>query len=41
MCSHERTPIDKAVNRGKMDIIDAINAVEAELELTTVSFFNV
>lgn len=33
MCSHERTPVDEAVSRGKMDVIDAINAAEAQLAL--------
>ena len=37
--SHERTPMDEAVSRGKMDVIDAINAAVAQVELsgTTVS----
>lgn len=32
--SHERTPIDEAVSRGKMDIIDAMNEAAAQVELT-------
>ncbi|XWS28375.1 hypothetical protein CRYUN_Cryun25bG0063100 [Craigia yunnanensis] len=35
--SHEWTPIDEAVTMGKMDVIDAINATIAELELTGVN----
>lgn len=35
--SHERTPIDEAVSRGKMDIVDAINAAEAQVELGGVA----
>lgn len=31
--SHERTPVDEAVNRGKLDIIDAINEAAAQVEL--------
>ena len=37
MSSHERTPIDEAVNMGKMDVIDAINTTIAELEFTGVN----
>lgn len=37
MNSHERTPIDEAVSMGKVDVIDAINATMAELELTGVN----
>ena len=37
MCSHERTPMDEAVSRGKMDVIDAINASVAQLELSGVT----
>ncbi|PIM98779.1 hypothetical protein CDL12_28735 [Handroanthus impetiginosus] len=32
--SHERTPMDEAVSRGKMDVIDAINEAAAQVELT-------
>ncbi|CAN4090412.1 unnamed protein product [Withania somnifera] len=32
--SHERTPIDEVVSRGKMNVLDAINEAEAQLELT-------
>ncbi|KAJ8450616.1 hypothetical protein Cgig2_020253 [Carnegiea gigantea] len=32
--SHERTPIDEALSRGKMDVIDAINEAVAQVELT-------
>ncbi|KAE9462144.1 hypothetical protein C3L33_05936, partial [Rhododendron williamsianum] len=32
--SHERTPMDEAVSRGKMDIIDAIGAAVAQVELS-------
>ncbi|KAG5608574.1 hypothetical protein H5410_019855 [Solanum commersonii] len=32
--SHERTPIDEVVCRGKMNVIDAINEAVAQLELT-------
>ncbi|BBH02389.1 ankyrin repeat family protein [Prunus dulcis] len=35
--SYERTPIDEAVTRGKMDVLDAINAAAAQVELTGVS----
>ncbi|XP_044471063.1 ankyrin repeat-containing protein P16F5.05c isoform X1 [Mangifera indica] len=35
--SHERTPIDEAVSRGKMDVIDAINAAIAQRELSGVT----
>ncbi|XP_030959587.1 ankyrin repeat-containing protein P16F5.05c isoform X1 [Quercus lobata] len=35
--SYERTPMDEAVSGGKMDVIDAINAAVAQLELTGVS----
>ena len=34
--SHERTPMDEAVSRGKMDVIDAINAAVAQVELTGI-----
>ncbi|GMN43700.1 hypothetical protein TIFTF001_012909 [Ficus carica] len=34
---HERTPMDEAVSRGKMDVIDAINASVAQLELSGVT----
>lgn len=34
--SHERTPVDEAVSQGKMDIVDAINAAVAQLELAGV-----
>lgn len=33
--SHERSPIDEAVSRGKMDVIDAINEAAAQVELST------
>lgn len=33
MFSHERTPIDEALSKGKMDMLDAINAAVAQLEL--------
>jgi len=32
--SHEKTPIDEVVCRGKMNVIDAINEAVAQLELT-------
>lgn len=32
--SHERTPMDEAVSRGKMDVIDAIGAAVAQVELS-------
>ncbi|CAN0905470.1 Ankyrin repeat-containing protein P16F5.05c [Linum grandiflorum] len=35
--SHERTPMDEAVTRGKTDVIDAINAAVAQLELAGVT----
>lgn len=34
--SNERTPMDEAVSRGKMDVIDAINAAVAQVELTGI-----
>lgn len=36
MFSYERTPMDEAVSGGKMDVIDAINAAVAQLELTGI-----
>ncbi|KAJ0084413.1 hypothetical protein Patl1_29388 [Pistacia atlantica] len=38
-CKHvkQRTPIDEAVSRGKMDVIDAINATAAQVELGGVT----
>ncbi|KAK3187701.1 hypothetical protein Dsin_027262 [Dipteronia sinensis] len=35
--SHERTPIDEAVSRGEMDVMDTINATMAQLELSGVA----
>ncbi|XP_075635422.1 uncharacterized protein LOC142607712 [Castanea sativa] len=35
--SYERTPMDEAVSGCKMDVIDAINAAVAQLELTGIS----
>ncbi|XP_064939202.1 uncharacterized protein LOC135650192 isoform X4 [Musa acuminata AAA Group] len=35
--SHERTPMDEAVSRGKMDVINAINMTVAQLELDDVN----
>lgn len=35
--SHERTPMDEALTRGKMDVIDAINTAVAQVELTGIS----
>ncbi|TXG72435.1 hypothetical protein EZV62_001014 [Acer yangbiense] len=35
--SQERTPIDEAVSRGKMDVIDTINATMAQVELSGVA----
>ncbi|KAF3326179.1 ankyrin repeat domain-containing protein 2-like protein [Carex littledalei] len=37
--SHERTPVDEAVCKGKLEVVDAINAAvaQAELEGVTVS----
>jgi hypothetical protein len=35
--SYEKTPMDEAVSRGKMDVIDAINAAVAQVELTGIS----
>lgn len=29
LASHERTPLDEAVSRGKMDVVEAINAAVA------------
>lgn len=37
MCSHERTPMDEAVSNNKMDVIDAINAAVAQLELAGIN----
>jgi hypothetical protein len=34
MFSYERTPMDEAVSRDKVDVIDAINAAVAQVELT-------
>ncbi|CAL9779179.1 unnamed protein product [Musa acuminata subsp. burmannicoides] len=34
---HERTPMDEAVSRGKMDVINAINMTVAQLELDDVN----
>ncbi|URE26767.1 Ankyrin repeat [Musa troglodytarum] len=35
--SHERTPMDEAVSRGKMDVINAINMTVAQVELDDVN----
>ncbi|CAK7330617.1 unnamed protein product [Dovyalis caffra] len=35
--SHERTPMDEAVTWGKLDVIDAINAAVAQMELAGVT----
>ncbi|THG01010.1 hypothetical protein TEA_029323 [Camellia sinensis var. sinensis] len=35
--SHERTPMDEAVSRGKMDVIDAINTAVTQVELSSAS----
>lgn len=35
--SHERTPVDEAGTKGKLDVIDAINEAMAQLELTGAS----
>lgn len=35
--SHEKTPMDDALTRGKMDVIDAINTAVAQIELTGIS----
>ena len=35
--SYERTPVDEAVSRGKMDVLDAVNAAAAQVELRDVS----
>ena len=35
--SHERTPMDEAVTRGKLDVIDAINSAVAQQELAGVT----
>ncbi|KAG6605937.1 hypothetical protein SDJN03_03254, partial [Cucurbita argyrosperma subsp. sororia] len=32
--SHDRSPIDKGLSEGNMDVVDAINAAVAQLELT-------
>lgn len=32
--SHDRTPLDEALSKGKMDVFDAINAAVAQMELT-------
>ncbi|RWW00775.1 hypothetical protein BHE74_00040119 [Ensete ventricosum] len=37
VCSHERTPMDEAVSRGKMDVINAINMMVAQVELDDVN----
>lgn len=37
--SHERTPMDEAVSRGKMDIIDAVNEAAAQVELSGTRVF--
>lgn len=34
--SHERTPMDEAVSRGKMDVIDAIDNAVTQVELDGV-----
>lgn len=34
---YEKTPIDEVVTRGKMDVLEAINAAAAQVELTCVS----
>ncbi|KAL7202694.1 hypothetical protein ACSBR1_034210 [Camellia fascicularis] len=34
---HERTPMDEAVSRGKMDVIDAINTAVTQVELSSAS----
>ncbi|KAG6682615.1 hypothetical protein I3842_13G152100 [Carya illinoinensis] len=34
--SYEKTPMDEAASRGKMDIIDAINEAVAQVELTGI-----
>ncbi|MCI42149.1 protein TANC1-like, partial [Trifolium medium] len=31
--SHERTPMDEALTRGKLEVMDAINEAEALVEL--------
>jgi hypothetical protein len=36
MFSHERTPLDEAVSRDKVDVIDAINAAVAQVELAVI-----
>jgi hypothetical protein len=36
MLSHERTPLDEAVSRDKVDVIDAINAAVAQVELAGI-----
>jgi hypothetical protein len=35
--SHEKTPVDEAVSRGNMEVLDAINAAVAQAELAGVS----
>ena len=35
--SYERTPMDEAVSRGKMDVVDAINTAVAQVELTGIN----
>ena len=36
-CSYEKTPMDEAVTKGKMDVIDAIGAAVAQAELDGVT----
>lgn len=36
-CSHERTPVDEAVSRGKLDVMDVINEAAAQAELDGAS----
>ena len=36
-CSHEKTPMDEAVTKGKMEVIDAISAAVAQAELDGVT----
>ena len=35
--SYERTPMDEAVSRGKLEVMDAINEAMAQIELTGAS----
>ena len=40
MFSHERTPVDEALSKGKLDVLDAINVSIAQLELKQACVVN-